>query len=130
MNAGENVQKAIIRCVKQKKNPEISPLYKELLQVVTELENNFSFHQVLEDFSKRCRVQEVTIFTTTILLNYRRGGSEFVTALRSLSNELWEKRKTLTRTLGEQASSKLVFPMVLVFLVVLLIIGAPALMFM
>jgi tight adherence protein C len=128
VNAGETVQKSIIRCVEQKKNPEKSFLYKELLLVVNELKNNYSFQQVLEDFNKRCAIQEVSVFTTTVLLNYRRGGTEFVTALSSLSRELWEKRKALTRSLGEQASSKLVFPMVLIFLVVMLIIATPAIM--
>lgn len=128
VNAGETVQKAIIRCVEQRKNPEKSFLYKELLQVVNELKNNYSFQQALEDFNKRCAIQEVSIFTTTVLLNYRRGGTEFVTALSSLSRDLWEKRKALTRSLGEQASSKLVFPMVLIFLVVMLIIATPAMM--
>jgi tight adherence protein C len=118
----------MIRCVEQKKNPEESYLYTELVQAVNELKNNYSFSQVLEDFSKRCSVQEVSIFTTTVLLNYRRGGAEFVLALRDLSRTLWEKRKALSRTLGEQASSKLVFPMVLIFLVILLIVATPAIM--
>lgn len=128
VNAGETIQRAIIRSVEQKKAPEKSFLYKELLLTVNQLKNNELFSQVLEDFSKRCRVQEVSVFTTTVLLNYRRGGGEFVIALRSLAKELWEKKKALTRTLGEQASSKLVFPMVLIFLVVLIIIATPAIM--
>lgn len=128
VNAGETVQKAIIRTVEQKKNPEKSYLYKELLQSVHELKNNVPFHQVLESLNKRCGTQEVSLFTTTVLLNFRRGGGEFVAALRMLTKELWEKRKAMSRTLGEQASSKLVFPMVLIFLVVLLIIAAPAFM--
>lgn len=128
VNAGETVQKAIIRVVEQTKNPEKSYLYKELLQSVHELKNNVPFHQVLESLNKRCGTQEVSLFTTTVLLNFRRGSGEFVAALRMLTKELWEKRKAMTRTLGEQASSKLVFPMVLIFLVVLLIIAAPAFM--
>jgi len=73
-------------------------------------------------------MQEVSIFATTVLLNYRRGGTDFVTALNRLSQELWQKRISLSRTLGEQASSKLVFPMVLIFIVVLIIIATPAIM--
>jgi tight adherence protein C len=130
VNAGETVQKAIIRSVEQKKEPEKSPLYKELLVAVNEIKNGDSFEKALEDFSKRCNVQEVAIFITTVLLNYRRGGSEFLLSLRDLSRTLWEKRKAVTKTLGEQASSKLVFPMVLIFVVVMLIVGAPAIMLM
>ncbi|MDQ0888523.1 hypothetical protein QFZ81_003611 [Paenibacillus sp. V4I9] len=36
----------------------------------------------------------------------------------------------MSRTLGEEASSKLVFPMVLIFVVVMVIVAAPALLMM
>ena len=128
VNAGETIQRAIIKSTEQNQNLESSYLYQELKYSVNQLNNNYSFNSVLEELSKRCGVQEVSIFTTTVLLNYKRGGAEFVLALSNLSKELWEKRKAMTRTLGEEASSKLVFPMVLIFLVVMVIIATPALM--
>jgi len=130
VNAGETVQKAIMHCVDQGKPPEQSPLYAELREVANQLRNNYSFALALEEFSKRCAVQEVTVFTTTVLLNYRRGGEEFVVALHQLSRNLWEKRKAISRTMGEEASSKLVFPMVIIFLVVMVVVAAPAIMMM
>ena len=128
VNAGETVQQAIIRSVEQKKDYEKSYLYKELLLSTNQIKNNYPLNRVLDELSKRCSMQEVSIFATTVLLNYRRGGTDFVTALNRLSQELWQKRISLSRTLGEQASSKLVFPMVLIFIVVLIIIATPAIM--
>jgi tight adherence protein C len=128
VNAGETVQKALKRCLD--KREEESVLYRELLQTVHEMDNNISFQTAMENFSKRCGIQEVSLFTNTILLNYRRGGDDFVTSLRDLNRQLWEKRKSLAKTLGEEASSKLVFPMVVVFLVVTVIVAAPAVMLM
>jgi tight adherence protein C len=96
--------------------------------MTAEWEGGYSFQQAFENFSKRCAVQEVSIFTTTVLLNYRRGGADFVLSLRDLSRMLWEKRKAISRTHGEQASSKLVFPMVVIFLIVIVLVGTPALM--
>ncbi|OEF99075.1 hypothetical protein BHF71_02515 [Vulcanibacillus modesticaldus] len=128
VNAGETLHQAIIRSVERKKNPEKSYLYKELQIMVYQLKNNLPFNQALEELSKRLAVHEVSIFTTTILLNYRRGSDELVLALSKLSKELWEKRMVLARILGEKASSKLVFPMVLIFIVVLLIIATPSIM--
>ena len=128
VNAGETVPMAVIRSVEQKKEAGKSFLYKELLVSVNQLKNNDSFSRVLEELNKRIGVQEVAIFTTTILLNYRRGGDEFVAALRILAKDLWEKRKSLARTLGEQASSKLVFPMVLIFVVIMVVIATPAIL--
>ncbi|MOA13367.1 Bacterial type II secretion system protein F domain protein [compost metagenome] len=129
VNAGETVQKALIRCVKQNEDAD-SSLYHQLRMVAAELENGYSFHQSIEDFSKRCGVQEATVFSTTLLLNYNRGGEEFVTSLREISRDLWEKRKNITKTLGEQASSKMLFPMIFIFLVIMVIVGYPALSLM
>jgi tight adherence protein C len=134
VDAGETVQKAIKQCVEQKKQHvitvETSPLYYELNQMVIALNNNRSFQHVMEEFNKRCNVQEISIFTTTVLLNYRRGGLEFVYALRELSRIVWDKRLALTKTLGEEASAKLVFPMVLIFFIVMVIVAAPAILLM
>ncbi|MGN7762823.1 type II secretion system F family protein [Paenibacillus sp. 22594] len=128
VGAGETVQRAIIRCVESRKGDMAHPLYKELHKMTAEWDSGYSFQQAFENFSKRCAVQEVSLFTTTVLLNYRRGGADFVLSLRDLSRILWEKRKSVSRTRGEQASSKLVFPMVVIFLIVIVLVGAPALM--
>lgn len=131
VNAGETVQRAWIRCLQVKRRNEAeSPLFKEMDMAVRELEMNISFPKVMEDFSKRCAMHEVSLFTSSLMLNYKRGGNDFVLALQGLSQELWQRRKTVSRTLGEEASSKLVFPMVLIFAVVMLIVAAPALLMM
>lgn len=130
VNAGETVQKALAQCVERKQEHADHPLYKELIQMINEWRNGYSFQQSFEQFSKRCAVQEVSIFATTILLNHRRGGDEFVTALRDLSRLLWEKRKAISRTRGEEASSKLVFPMVVIFFVLLALVCTPIFLMM
>ncbi|MEK5479212.1 type II secretion system F family protein [Paenibacillus sp. FSL R5-0407] len=130
VGAGSTVQQAIRHCLERGKEKENHPLYRELLQMQREWEGGYSFQQAIEGFSKRCGIQEVSAFTTAVLLNFRRGGNDFVLALRDLSRSLWERRKAVSKTLGEQASSKLVFPMVLLFLVVVILVGAPAFMIM
>ncbi|MEB3102690.1 type II secretion system F family protein [Paenibacillaceae bacterium T2] len=130
VNAGETVQGAIARCAERRAGRTTTRLYQELAQTRQELANRISFHRAMEDFSKRCSAQEVSIFTTTILMNYRRGGDELVAALRELSRDLWEKRKAAARIAGEEASSKLVFPMIIIFIVVMVVIVSPAVMIM
>lgn len=61
-------------------------------------------------------------------MNFRRGSSDLVLSLTRLSQDLWVKRLSTSRIIGERASSKLVFPMVLIFIVVLVIVAAPAIM--
>lgn len=130
VNAGETVNKAWIRCMEAKRNEVLTPLFSELEVAVRELEMNLSFPKVMEDFSKRCALHEVSLFTSALMINYKRGGNDFVLALQGLSQELWQRRKSVSRTLGEEASSKLVFPMVLIFVVVMIIVAAPALLMM
>jgi tight adherence protein C len=130
VNAGETVQKAILRTIEHKVEQGSDPFYNEFVLLKRQLNNNYSFHQAMEELSRRCGVQEVSIFTNTVLLNYRRGGTEFVTALRSLSHQLWGTRKAMAQTLGEEASSKLVFPLVMIFVLVMVIVAAPAVLMM
>lgn len=137
VNAGENLQEALVRSVESKiresesnKKNTLNPLYAELKPVLSDLQNNRSFGDAMQDFGKRCSVHEVSVFVTTVLLNYRRGGGELVSSLRELARDLWEKRVAVARILGEEASSKLVFPMVLIFVAIMAIVAAPAMMIM
>jgi tight adherence protein C len=130
VNAGESVQKALMRCIERSANVSQSPLLSELAIAAYEIGMNASFTKSMEDFNKRCGVQEVSLFTTTLLLNYKRGGDELVMSLKELSFTLWEKRKAIAKTLGEEASSKMVFPMVFIFLVVMVVVAAPAILMM
>lgn len=146
VGAGETVQAAIRRCVAKRMNESggdgataddasgraarLTPLYRELGAIVQALDNRQSLAQALEEMCKRCGMAEVSAFATTVLLNYRRGGNDFVYALGELSRAMWEKRKAMSRTLGEEASAKLVVPMVVIFIVVMIVVAAPAVMMM
>lgn len=129
INAGETVQQALRRMAEQYGNSD-QPLYRELRLAADKLNNRVPFSRVMEELNQRCGVQDVSVFVNAILLNYRRGGEELVNALSTLSHSMWEARKNAAKTLGEEASSKLLFPMVVIFLVVLMVIAAPAFMWM
>lgn len=129
INAGETVQQAMLRIAEQHGKSE-RPLFREWWLAAEKLKNRFPFSRVMEELNQQCGVQDVSVFVNVILLNYRRGGEELVNALSTLSRNMWEARKNAAKTLGEEASSKLLFPMVLIFLVVLTVIAAPALMWM
>lgn len=133
VNAGDTVTQGLIRmtAAKVKTSGAIDhPLWRELERAARALEVNASFAKVMEEFSKRCAFQEASLFTTTLLLNYRRGGDDLVISLRELSLTLWERRKSLVKTMGEEASAKLVFPMVIIFFAVIVVVAAPALLMM
>ncbi|WP_188453567.1 type II secretion system F family protein [Virgibacillus oceani] len=127
VNAGDTVQGAIKKCVDQNQSKVFdSPLYFELNEAVNKMSSNTPFQEVMKDLNYRCGIQEVSIFTTTVMMNYRKGGALLVQSLKELSVSLWDKRKTITRIKGEEASSKLVFPIIFIFGAVLLIVIYPA----
>jgi tight adherence protein C len=128
VGAGETVQAALFRCADA--GDADSALYAELKRSVHAIRNGESFRQAMERFGRRCGVQEAAVFTAAILLNYQKGGDRFVMSLRELSYGLWEKRKAIARIRAEEAASKLSFPLVVVFLVLMVIIGAPAILSM
>ncbi|TFE28203.1 type II secretion system F family protein [Cohnella luojiensis] len=129
VNAGENVMRALTRILEQKKGSK-HPLYVELMAAIEMMKRGESLSLALEEMGRRCAVPEVKLFATTLLINARRGGDDFVPALRELTRQMWDKRKAIARTLGEQASSRLAFPLTLVFLLIMVLVGAPAMFMM
>ncbi|MEX2416244.1 MAG: type II secretion system F family protein [Paenibacillaceae bacterium] len=130
VNAGETIQKAMIRCASKYELITDHPFAREMNLMTKQLSNLYPLAQILDEFSRRCGVQEVSVFASAVSMNHKRGGEEFVASLRQLSHELWEKRKTMVKMLGEEASGKMVFPLLVIFLVVMIIVGAPAIMLM
>ena len=105
-------------------------LGKELEIAGLEIGAGKSAHKAYEDFAKRCRTQEVTRVVSVLLQNIKKGNSELVSVLRIHANECWEMRKNAAKKLGEEASSKMLFPMFLMFIAVLLIVITPAILAM
>ncbi|MBB6674780.1 type II secretion system F family protein [Cohnella nanjingensis] len=126
VNAGENVMRALEKCQERKPGAAPHPLYVELGAALEAAKRGEPLAVALEEFGRRCAVPEAKLFATTLLMNARRGGDLFVTALRELSRTLWERRKAAARTLGEQASSRLAFPLALIFLLIMVLVGAPS----
>lgn len=130
VSAGENVLRALERSANPTGSGGGHPLYEELRAVVSALGRGESLQPAFEEFGRRCAVPEAKLFAATILMNAKRGGETLVPALRELTRQMWEKRKAAARILGEQASSRLAFPLALIFLLIVVLVGAPALMTM
>lgn len=128
VNAGDQVLHAIARCVE--KGDREHPLYLEFSRAIEGLKRGESLSYALEEMGRRCAVPEVRLFATTVLINARRGGEAFVPSLRELTRQMWERRKAMARMLGEQASSKLAFPLAIIFLLIMVLVGAPTMLMM
>ncbi len=128
LNAGEPLNNAFLRVLKTYRMQDSSNFTRELLSTLTQLENGVSFIEALENLNQRLAVQEIAILTSTLILNTRRGNKELGLILENLANEFWSRRLNEARIVGEEASAKLIFPMILIFLVVVLVVATPAIL--
>lgn len=124
INAGMTISKAWEKVVMDNKKESI--LYEELRLVLTDIKGGMPEHRAYENFAKRCRTPEVTRVVSVILQNLRKGSSDIVSLLRIYANDCWEMRKSTARKLGEEASTKMLLPMMLMFFAILLIVATPA----
>jgi len=105
-----------------------SPLYEEVTRVTWEIGRGKPETQALEEFARRCRTPEITRFITVVLQNLRKGNGELAAILRIQVTECWEMRKHTAKRKGEEAETKLLLPLMLMFVAILLIVATPALL--
>ncbi len=126
IDAGMNVSSAWSKIVQDTDSQR--PLYEELRKVSTEINSGKSEYKAYESFAKRCRTPEITKFVSIVLQNLRKGSSELTFILRIQSNECWEMRKDVAKKMGEEASTKLLLPIAIMFIAILIIAVAPAIL--
>ncbi|MFA6308962.1 MAG: type II secretion system F family protein [Clostridia bacterium] len=128
INAGMTMSRAMEKITYE--NKKESALYTELEKTVFEIKSGMSEIRAYEDFAKRCRTSEVTKFISIVLQNLKKGSFEVVSILRVQSEACWETRKNVAKKLGEEASTKLLLPMMIIFLAILIIVITPAILSM
>lgn len=128
VNAGMTVSKAWEKIINENKREHV--LYDEMRYALAEIKAGRPEGIAYEEFARRCHVKEVTKFVSVIVMNLKRGGSEVVPVLREQGRECWEMRKNAAKAIGEQASTKILIPMMIMFLGIVLIVATPAVMSM
>ena len=126
INAGMTVGKAWEKIVAD--NKKNGPLYEELSLALSEIRAGKGEKYAYEDFAKRCKVLEITKFVSMVLQNMRKGNSELVGMLKAQADSCWEMRKHAAKRLGEEASTKMLLPMMIMFAAILIIVALPAVM--
>lgn len=128
VNAGMTISKAWEKIINENTREHI--LYDEMRYALGEIKAGKPESVAYEEFARRCHVKEVTKFVSVIVMNLKRGGSEVVPVLRQQGQECWEMRKNAAKELGEQASTKILLPMMIMFLGIVLIVATPAMLSM
>lgn len=125
INAGMNIEAA---WNKASESLTGSLLYIEIEKVMYSVKCGKTLSQGFEDFARRCRVKEITRLMSVLVQNMRKGNSEIASILRIHSNECWEMRKKEAQKLGEEASAKMIVPLMLMLIAVLILTMTPAIL--
>lgn len=102
-----------------------SELYMEMRKVNEEIENGTSEIDALYNFANRCVTPEIKKFTSFVVQGLEKGSRDLANALSNQTRELWELKKQNTLRQGELASSKLMIPIMVMFLGVLIMVIGP-----
>ena len=91
-----------------------------------EMERGISEIQAYENLGKRARCSAYRTFSTLLVQNLRKGGSDMAKILEREADEAFEERKKRARVLGEEAGTKLLLPMLMMLGVVMAVLMVPA----
>lgn len=106
------------------------PAYEEMVIAVYEMQEGVGEVQAYQHFGERCALPEYRKLSWILVQNVRKGSAQIQRLLEEEKSEAYEKQKARIKTAGEEAGTKLLFPMLLMLLVVLIIIMVPAMMSM
>jgi tight adherence protein C len=102
-----------------------SSLYLEMQKSVEAMNNGLSEMEAYHQFGNRCVVPEIKKFTSTIIQGIQKGNKDLSATLEKQSAEVWEAKKQNVIRQGEKANSKLIFPMLMMFMGILIMIIIP-----
>lgn len=100
-------------------------LYMEMRKVNEDIDNGVAEVDALYSFGNRCVTPEIKKFTAFIVQGLEKGSRDLANALRNQTDEMWELKKQNTLKRGELASSKLMIPLMIMFIGILIMIMGP-----
>ncbi len=101
-------------------------LYLELRKTCYEMKNGVSESAAYENFGRRCGLPCYIKLGTMLSQNLQKGSRGLVGILEKEAVSALEERKNAAKKLGEQAGTKILFPMIMMLVVVMAALIVPA----
>lgn len=111
---------------KREINKKRSPGYEQILYTCRELKSGVSEISAYEHFGKRTGLQEYIRLSTLVAQNLKKGSSSLLLRLHEEADRALTEKMQAGRKIGEEASTKLLVPMVMMLGVVMVIVILPA----
>ena len=103
-----------------------SPVCEQMLHTWRELKSGVSESVAYERFGRRTGLQEYIRLSTLMAQNLKKGSSSLLERLREEADKALAERLQSGKRLGEEASTKLLVPMVMMLAVVMIMVILPA----
>ncbi len=137
VEAGMNIRRALLEYVDSSekkhrltKNRESNNyiLTKEIAYTLHEIDNGQTEYLAYEELGERLGLSPYKTIMRHMSQNLRMGTKDLKSLMESEVNMALEAKKENAKQLGEEASTKLVFPMIILLVVVMVLIMTPAFM--
>ena len=132
LGAGMTVSKAWNRLTenymneRQKRTICRKEVYEEMQRTSFEIKNGMGEERAYERFGERCGGHRFRKIGNLFWENLRKGSRGLTRLLEQEAEDAFEERKSMARKLGEEAGTKMLFPMILMLGAVMLILAFPA----
>lgn len=100
-------------------------IYTEMKNVVINMRDGMSESDAYYEFGSRCIIPEIKKFASTIIQGIIKGNKELSVMLTQQSHEVWEIKMNHVKRQGDAAVTKLVAPMMIMFIGILVMIMIP-----
>ncbi len=104
-----------------------APVYLQMQKSLEDMNNGASEAEALYSFSIRCATPEIKKLISLLIQGIDKGNKELSFSLKAQSEELWELKKQNILQQGEIAASRLLIPIMVMFVGVLVIVMGPIL---
>lgn len=136
LNAGLTIQNAFIKVaegyrghMEQTKDKQRKRYaYEEMLYACNEMKSGVPEAKAYENFGRRCKETRYVRLGSILAGGLQKSAEGMTTLLLKEAEQAMEERRLLARKLGEEAGTKLLFPMLLMLVVVMVILMVPALL--
>jgi len=113
---------------REQKPEKLRYAYEEMWAACKEMENGVGEAAAYEKFGKRCGEPGYIKLGSILSQNLKKGAKGLQELLEQEAETGFEDRKHAARKLGEEAGTKLLFPMMLMLAIVLVVLTVPAVM--
>lgn len=132
MGAGMNVKRAWTRMIegylqeKRAHQGKVNYMYEEMIITWNEMNNGITEVDAISRFGRRIQLKPYLRFSSLLCQNMRKGAKGLLSQLEFEGKEALIERQQIAKRLGEEAATKMLFPMIIMLAIVLLIVMIPA----